>query len=484
MSAYRINTNTLAMGTLRSLNMTGKEFGQSMNRLSTGLRINSAADDPAGLIVSEALRAQISGIDQALRNNQDAINYTKTAEAALDETNKLLLDARSLTIASSNTATLSDTARQANQNQLSSIINSITRIAQTTTFGTRKLLDGSAGTVAVSTSSANVKNISLSGVFNGQAITANSAITIQVTTPAERGTTAGSSATFNTFSFATSTVGAGTFTINGTTFSTSAADTIADVVSRVNALSGSTGVSAAWSPTNAVVLTTNEFGADKSVNFIDSDGILLQSPGTVIDSGVNAVADVTVDPDGSGTSAPVTVSFSNGSGLNLRDVFGNAITLTEAGNANPSASSFGFITAGAAQFQIGANADQQTSLSLGNFASSELGKGVVSNKNLGNIGLLNANDARDALQVIDKAIEDISVARGNIGNFSRNVLESNVRSLGVQRENLSATESSIRDVDVAAEMTTFTRFQILQQSGLAMLAQANQAPQGVLSLLR
>ena len=103
---------------------------------------------------------------------------------------------------------------------------------------------------------------------------------------------------------------------------------------------------------------------------------------------------------------------------------------------------------------------------------------------MSNINILSPADAQEALTVIDKAIDDISTARGNIGNFSRNILESNVRSLSVQRENLSATESSIRDVDVAEEMTSFTKLQILQQSGIAMLAQANQAPQAVLSLLR
>jgi flagellin len=123
-------------------------------------------------------------------------------------------------------------------------------------------------------------------------------------------------------------------------------------------------------------------------------------------------------------------------------------------------------------------------LSLGNFAASQLGTGVVSATNLSNIDITSASGASDALKVIDQAIADVTKSRGAIGNFTRNVLESNVRSLGVAKENLAASESQIRDVDIADEMTNYTKLQILQQSGLSVLAQANSAPQSVLSLLR
>ena len=133
--SFRINTNIQAMNSLRNLQGTGAEAANSMMRLSTGLRINGAGDDPAGLIVSESLRAQISGIDQAMKNNQDAMNYSKTAEGALDEVNRLLRDARSLAISSGNQATLTDQQKQANQQQLNSIVSSISRISSTTQYG-------------------------------------------------------------------------------------------------------------------------------------------------------------------------------------------------------------------------------------------------------------------------------------------------------------------------------------------------------------
>src|SRR3954470_4790213 len=137
--SLRVNTNVASMNALRNLDATNLEFGKSITRLSTGLRINSAADDPAGLILSENFRTQIAGIGQAVRNNQDAINFAKTAEGALDEVSRLLRDARSLAVAASNTATLSASQVQANQNQLNSIVSSISRISSTTQFGTKKL---------------------------------------------------------------------------------------------------------------------------------------------------------------------------------------------------------------------------------------------------------------------------------------------------------------------------------------------------------
>lgn len=479
--SFRINTNVQAMNALRNLSQTGMETSKSMTRLSTGLRITSASDDPAGLIVSEGFRAQIKGLDQAIRNNQDAMNFSKTAEGALDEVNKLLSDARSLAVASGNGATLSDSQRQANQQQLTSIVESVNRIASDTAYGSKKLLDGSAGVLANSTDNSKVAGLSFTGTFDGKAITGNGTITVDVTTAAEKASITG--AALATFGFGTSTIGEGTFQINGFSFSTTASDTVNDVVSRINNLSSQTGVEATFA-NGSVELQSSAFGESAAINLVDGSGVLLASAGQASDTGVDAVATVTIDPDGSGaTFGATSATFDQGSGLNLRDKFGNTISLTGAGNTT-GAAALGQISVGSASFQIGANKGQTASLSIGNYSASALGTGVVSGKTLANISLLSDSDATNSLEVIDKAISEISTARGQIGNFMRNTLESNVRSLGIQKENLSASESSIRDVDVADETTKFTKLQILQQSGLSMLAQANSAPQSVLSLLR
>lgn len=467
------------MNALRNLGMTGMEYGKSVTRLSTGLRINSAADDPAGLIASETFRSQITGIDQALKNSQDAVNYSKTAEGAMDEMNKLLRDARALAVQSANSATLTDAQKQANQNQLNSIVASITRISQNTSFGGKKLLDGSAGTYAQTVSAANVSSMSFSGLWNGNSITQASTVTVDMTTAATRASVTGT----RLFTFATDTVQAGSFTINGVTFSTASSDTILDVIARVNNSSDQTGVTASWtSGGNGVVLRSKNYGTDAKVELIDSNAILRTTAGAQSSAGVDAVADVVVNT----ASGLVTVSFNAGKGLNLRDKYGNAVQLTENGNLDVTVggAAWGQVYVGQSTFQIGGNAGETTQISLTNMAASNLGIGVVSGKNLSNIDLTSASGATDALTVIDKAINDVSESRGRIGNFTRNVVESNIRSLAVSRENLSATESSIRDVDIAEEMTNFTKLQILQQSGMAILSQANSAPQSVLSLLR
>ncbi len=480
--SFRVNTNVSAMNALRNVGMVGLDQAKSITRLSTGLRINSAADDPAGLIISENFRSQIQSLGQAVRNNQDAINFAKTAEGALDEVNKLLRDARSLAIAAGNTATLDAAQIQANQTQLSSIVSSVTRISQQTQFGQKKLLDGSAGVTGAVTNGANFNGIALSGVFNGSALTTAAAITVAVTQVADKATVAS-----KTFAFGTTTMTAGSFTVNGTTFTTTSSDTVNDVLTRINNASNSTGVRAAYTTGGAITLTQVSYGASYRVDLSDANAVLLAAAGSSSDNGQDSLANVVIDTNGSTAGGLTTVAFTGGrfgnSALTLTDTDGNSISLTEAGNAVAS-SLAGQISVGTSSFQIGANVGQTTNLSLGNFAASQLGAGAVSGFNLGNIDITTSTGANDALKVIDQAIADVARSRGAIGNFQRNVLESNVRSLGVAKENLSATESTIRDTDIAEEMTNFTRLQILSQSGLSVLAQANSAPQAVLSLLR
>lgn len=479
--SFRVNTNVAAMNALRNLGITGSEFSKSITRLSTGLRINSAADDPAGLISSESFRAQIAGIDQAIRNNQDAVNYAKTAEGALDEVNRLLRDARSLAVASANSGTLTQSQIQANQNQLNSIVSSITRIAEQTQFGTKKLLDGSAGVSASVTSPANVKSMYFSGTFNGAAITTQTTVTVDIDTAATLASVTGSV----TFGALTSTVQAGSFSINGLSFTTSSTTTVGDVLSMINAASGQTGVSATWTASDGITLRASEYGTKGNFTLSDANGVI-NTPGTTTATGTNAVATVSIDTNGSDAGGVVSVTFTGGqngtNGLVLSDRDGNVITLQA--NATDAETAVGSLVVGAATFQIGANSGQTAMMSLGNFAASQLGRNAVANLNLSNLSITSQSSSSDALKVIDAAIEEVAKARGEIGNFQRNVLESNIRSLGISRENLAATESTIRDTDVAQEMTNFTKLQILQQSGLSVLAQANSSPQSVLALLR
>lgn len=474
--SFRINTNISAMNALRNVGQANASFNQSITRLSTGLRINSAADDPAGLIISESFRAQLNGLDAALRNSQDAVNYAKTAEGALDEINLLLRDARGLAVASANTGTLSQSAIQANQTQLQSISQSITRIAQQTQFGTKRLLDGSSGVTANSVAGNLVSQIYVGGQFAGASVTSNTSVIATLTQAATQASITGVTATLG------QTVGAGSFSINGVSFSTSATTTAQEVIDQINAAQAQTGVAASHNGT-AIILNTAAFGSNARIDLTDANGIVRAAgPGYTSAVGVNALATVQV-----GTATALFTSSQNGNGgLTLSDADGNTISLTAAGNvvASVQNATIGQITVGSSQFQIGANAGQVTNLSLGNFAASQLGTGVVAGFNFSNLDLTSATGSQNAMKIIDAAIEQVSKSRGQIGSFQRNVLESNIRSLGIARESLAATESTIRDTDVAAEMTTFSKLQILQQAGMSVLAQANQAPQAVLNLLR
>ncbi len=474
--SFRVNTNVAAMNALRNVGQTSNDFNKSITRLSTGLRINSAADDPAGLIISENFRAQLNGIDQAVRNSQDAINYAKTAEGALDEVSRLLRDARGLAVAAGNTGTLSSSAIQANQSQLSSIVSSITRTAQTTQFGTKKLLDGSSGVSASVTNGTLAGAINLGGQFAGAAVTANTSVVATLTQAATQASVTGVAVTLG------QAVSAGSFSLNGVTITADATTTGQQLIDKINASQGQTGVRASHNGT-AIVLSSNDYGSNAKIELADANGVIRAGgAGSTSAAGVNALATVQV-----GTATALFTSSQGGNGgLTLSDADGNTINLTAAGNVTASVqnATIGQVTVGSSQFQIGANAGQTTSLSLGNFAASQLGGGVVSGKNLSNLDITTASGATDALKVIDAAIESVSKSRGQIGSFQRNVLESNIRSLGVARENLAATESTIRDTDVAAEMTNYTKLQILQQAGMSVLSQANSAPQSVLNLLR
>lgn len=480
--SFRINTNVAAMGALRNVGLTNLELNKSIQRLSTGLRINSGADDPAGLIVSENFRTQIASLGQAIRNNQDAINYAKTAEGALDEVNRLLREARTLAVQSANSAVVDPDKLQANQNQLDAIAQSITRISQNTEFGKRKLLDGSAG-INAGIVGPNANRITLSGQWAGEPLTEASAITMDVTTAADKAQVVG-----HVYATGATALAAGVVTVNGLTFNVTTSDTVDSLVDRINAASAQTGVTASYATGGAITLDQIHHGSANRIDVTDSTGVLLTAAGTASDAGTDAVADVTIDTNGATAGGLVTVSMTGGrnglSALTLSDTDGNQIEITEAGNASAVAVTIGQLFIGAAQFQVGANQGQTVSLSLGNYAADNLGNGVVSGKSVANLDLTTTAGANEAMSVIDAAIAQVSGLRGRIGNFQRNVLETNIRTLGIAQENLTATESDIRDVDFAYEMTQFTKLQILQQSGLAVLAQANAAPQNVLSLLR
>ena len=473
---FRINNNITAQGAFNGVNQVSDLMGKSMGKLSSGLRIKDASDDPAGLISSELFRSQINSMDSALRNNQEAMNYAKTAENALGEMSKLLSDARGLAIASGNSATLTAAQVAANQDQVNSIIASIDRIAGNVTYSGRKLLDGSAGTTTQISNATKVSGFTFGGALGTTSITANGLITLQQTAAATRALYTATSL------LTTGALQSGTVALNGVNFNVAAGTSGASLANVFNAASAQTGVTASWNAAgNQLTFQAVQTGSNKQITFTDTTGVVSSAANTTANvAGVDATATVTI----SGVAALFTGGRSGSDGLTLTDANGNKMSIGEGGNAVSAAAAVGRVVAQDSSFQIGFLAGVTANLALRNMSSGQLGTGVVSGTTINNLDVSTSQAATNALSVIDKAIEEVSAMRGKIGNFQRNVLETNSRSLTNMRENLAASESSIRDLDIAQEMTNYTKLQVMQQAGMSILGQANSGLNNVLSLLR
>jgi flagellin len=495
----QINTNISALNSLRNLQNVNSSVASSIEKLSSGLRINSAADDPAGLIISEGLRAQIDGLNQAISNSQDAGNVIKTAEGSLSTVNDLLRNIRTLAVHAANTGVNDQVAVQADQTQISSAVSSIERIAEQTQFGTKKLLDGTSGITASVVDTKDVAGALIGGTFGGVS-TQSGNVTITVNSAATRATSTGSatyaSVNANISSVnGTSTGAGGSVVLNGQSISVSGSDTVQTLINKINNVSGTTGVSANFSlnaagTSGSIVLTQQSYGGNYKINEAESANILQTGAANSASAvGLNATLTVQAQTLVNGSVTTTTATFTGGrsatdDGLRATDTNGNSILLTESGNTANLTSAALNVTSGAVQFQVGANAGQTVSTSLGNIRTTNLGNTSVAGSNLSLIDVTTQTGANDAIKITDEAIGQISNLRASLGAFQKNTLDSAISYLGVGVENLQASDSQIRDTNVAQEVVNLTKNNIIQQAATSVLAQANSAPQQVLSLLR
>ncbi|MDF1605955.1 flagellin [Nocardioides sp. YIM 152315] len=373
--SLRINQNIDALNSYRNLSVTQGQMSKSLEKLSSGYRINRAADDAAGLAISEGLRSQVGGIKVAVRNAQDGVSVVQTAEGALTETHSILQRMRDLAVQSANDSNDVD-SRKAIDAETTALKDELNRIADKTTFNNIKLLDGS-----------------FTDKLFQVGYAANDTIEIDIQS-------AGASAAKSTWAngAAAATAAAATFTQNGVTVTTAALTASTDANDIADQLNNDTNFKAAF---------TARVG--------DDGGLVVESK--------------------TGLAGAITA----GGGLN-------------AAGTNDAAGASG-----------------------GGFGAIALG--------VNGVDLKTQTGANAAITSIDSAIKAVSTSRANLGAL-QNRFEHTINNLNVTQENLSASESRIRDTDMASEMMNFTRSQILSQAGTAMLAQANQAPQGVLSLLR
>ena len=515
--SVRINTNVDAFEAQRNLGLVTMDFSKAVQQLSSGLRINTAADDAAGLAISQKLKTQISGFDQGGRNAQDAISMIQTGESALNTAESILQRMRTLSVQASNdTYTAQD--RQNIQSEVNQLISEIDRIASQTDFNTKKLLNGSAGGAQGVGGGANVKGLVIQA---GVALATQFSI-IAVTDATKSAVEAASAqgSFFTQQSSITITGGTGT-----QTFTAQVGESLQDFFQVVNnsGIGVTMGVDQNTSNGN-VQIVNNNFGLNtgtglvttgpNAITVVDNGHTFTQ--GTVFTGGPEAVTVSGATGDFSttglcmqfGTTATQTGSVSGTNGLfkaqaasnanvTIQDQAGASQILTATGINSDTISGIGIadglvvtlsspgnlstgdtftVTQNASlQFHVGANSNQTIGLRIDNASSQALG--------ITSLDVLTQSDAETAISQLDRAIQAVSKARGNIGAIVNRLTNSLTNDQSSQ-ENALGANSRIEDVNVAQETVQFTRDQILLQAGTSILAQANQSAAGVLTLLR
>ncbi|MEM1211894.1 MAG: flagellin [Planctomycetota bacterium] len=496
----RINTNVQSLTSQRILGQNNTGLNQSLERLSTGLRINRGADDPAGLIASENLRSEQASISAAIANAERADQVVNIAEGGLQEINSLLLEVQGLVGRSANDAGLSDEEKAANQLQIDSILQTIDRIASATSFQGTKLLNGTFDfTVSAQTSQVVDFQINAAKLEFGE----NRDVQVLVTASAQAaglflslgGTPLDLSSSEARFVFEV----AGALGSREFTFASGTA--LADVATSINTFTDVTGVSAAVSG-GGIRLDSNELGSDQFVS-IDVVGDGGAAGGVAILNSNNANSAITTNfTNLSAVTNPVrdegqdVGAIINGIAATARggtasintDFLDVEINLNTSGSQSLQSLDAFTITGGGARFNLGPNVDiiNQVSVGISNVASRNLGS--LTNGFLDDLGSSRAANVEDgdlgqAQRIVNDSIAQLSSLRGRLGAFQKNTIGATIRSLGVALENTSAAESAIRDTDFAAETAELTRSQILVNASTSVLGIANNQPQSVLSLL-
>ena len=489
-----INTNVASLNAQRNLNTSQSSLATSLQRLSSGLRINSAKDDAAGLAIAERFTSQIRGSDQALRNANDGVSLSQVAEGSLSEVSNSLQRVRELAVQAAN-ATNSTSDRAALNAEVNQLVAEINRQAQTTQFNGQKILDGSftsstyqVGANANETITATTANFLTSKYGNFR-------IGAQVATASnpEGDLVAGSTANAVASSAAATNRVAGTsFVINGAagsaTITYAVGDSAKTAAALVNAQTGTTGVTA--SALTKFDLTAAVASASYSLNITSDNstavtvsfavGATVNADG--LSAGVNAINNVASQ---TGVTAKVN---SAGTGITLTNASGNNVTV-----ANGAASTAAITIGGAATTNTGALAigtgqltlDSDKSFGVTGATATDFFSATASSQ-LQTVSALDVTSvaaATRSLSIVDSALATVNGQRAQFGAL-QNRFQSTINSLQTRSENLSAARSRIQDTDFAKETGMLTRGQILQQAGIAMVAQANALPQSVLSLLK
>ncbi|HEX3078039.1 MAG TPA: flagellin [Lachnospiraceae bacterium] len=464
----RINHNISATKANLHLRQTNNAMDKSLERLSSGYKINHAADDAAGMAISQKMRTQIAGLEKASQNASDGISVIQTAEGALQEVGSMLQRMRELAVQASN-GTNTESDRAAIQKEIDQLNQEVTRISETTEFNTKKLLNGDIDRKSYSSDS-KVGLVALSdtvgvGSYFVQVTTAPT----QTKYLANGGITSGQS---------------GKFCLNGIEVDIASSDTPAQIFEKVRDLGDSMNINVTKDGSNQLVFTSEEYGKDFKIDIYCSNSALAGALGVTSSStytpGVDAKIEVLTPAS---TPASPQSKFnttatpsSNGKIVTVTDHNGFSMKV----EVDPSATTgtnikIDVLSSGPMVLQIGANEGQTMEVRIPEVTPKTLG--------IDNVNLTTQEGAERAIDQLDKAVTEVTAIRAKLGAY-QNRLEHSIANLDTTGENMDEALSRIEDTDMAEEMAEYTQKQVLSQAGTSMLAQANERPQTILSLLQ
>ena len=496
--AQVINTNIASLNAQRNLNGSQRSLETSLQRLSSGLRINSAKDDAAGLAISDRMTAQIRGYNQAMRNANDGISLSQTAEGALGAATDLLQRIRELAIQSAN-STNSASDRASLQSEVNQLKQEIDRVATQTEFNGLKLLDGSftSQSFQVGANANQIINVSLEGASTSH-LQDNQLLSIN--TASGFGTGSATAAASGTAP-AASTIGGQTLTISGpigtvNDINIPIGSSAFDVAAAITSREGETSVIA--DATNSVTIDAVSASGTVSFDLSTSNGSTTKTISAQVTT--TDLSALVIEINRQSGSTGVTAILQTDGKIKMTQAEGKDIVIENFNNSNAGTMTVTSLDnnsqnlavtqstriAGSVNFHSSGTYTASSNIAAGAGSLFNVAAGAqvgsVAQK-LSTIDISSASGSQDALAIVDSSLAQVNSMRASLGAV-QNRMESTISNLEIQSENISAARSRIMDADFAAETAALARSQILQQAGTAMLAQANQIPQGVLTLLQ
>jgi len=485
--SLRINHNLSAVNAHRNVVNNSSAQQKTMEKLSSGLKINRAADSPAQLQISENLRAQGAGLRQAIDNSEMAVSLMQTAEGALEEVSRALVQARQLAVHAGNEGVNDPNMMLADQREINNILEQVNRVATSTQYGHNYLLDGSRAGNGVTTG-ANLEFVEGGTEAHSSSV---GGYDIEINNAATRATHSGTVGLSQGLIDAGEqvTISEGGRTVNFKTEKGKTVEqTLNDLETAINEAGLKIDLMREFPPATSsgapqsITLRHKEFGSEHTFQAASNTAGLVSSVSNIPETIAN----------GTDVSGEINGEEASGRGQILTGDIGadtvEGIKIRYTGETAPLGGNAGTVTfsQNSLTFQVGGEANQFSEFSLSSIKVNDLGRGQANSSgfdSLAQVKVMNSEQAQDAIRVIDKAIGEVNSKRGDMGAFQKNNLESNLNYLRIAHENSVSSESVVRDADMANEMAQFTRNQIMTEASTAMLAQANQSSMTVMKLL-